>query len=272
MSARPEPPAPLWLVLLVFPLSLGIVAAGVLFLYHALLADNPPGTTVVNPAFSVLMLVAGGVGLHQGCAAILRRTVGQARTLAPSPPAPLPERERGARPASEDASPTGGPEKTLDRGLWLLGWLSALKMWLVPLFLVGFGLYLLIQQEMAVWQWHPTEGEVLESRVESRYLRTNPPRPPLVPRIRYRYEVAGSAFQSTQVTTGEPLVFATTDEAEQFLVRHLVGGKVAVLYLPDAPRQATLMVSRDSGWWIPLGFGLPCLLLVAFLSWKRRLV
>jgi hypothetical protein len=110
---------------------------------------------------------------------------------------------------------------------------------------------------------------VLEAKVVSRYLRTDPPRPPLVPRLRYRYEVAGQPFESSQVTTGDPLVFATADEAEAFLARHRVGDTIPVLYQPDAPEQATLIVSRDGGGWLLLGFGVPTLLLTAYLSWKR---
>jgi hypothetical protein len=246
---------------LIFPLSLGILVAAVAFLYHALLAQNPPGTTVVNPAFSLLMLVAGGVGLYAGCAAVFRRFV-------PSRPTPLPVAPPPP-PAPVEARPIPAWQGALLRWFfWLVG--AELKLWLLSLFLVGWGAWELYKEERAAGRWQRTEGVVLETKVVSRYLRTNPPRPPLVPRLRYRYEVAGQAFESTRVTTGEPLVFANMDEAEAFLARRRVGDTIGVLYQPDAPDQATLMVSRDGGGWLLLGFGVPTLLLTAYLSWKRR--
>jgi hypothetical protein len=258
---RSEPPPPLWLVVLTFPLSLGILAAAIMFLYHALLAQNPPGTTVVNPGFSILMLVAGGVGLYAGCGAVYRRFVPSSPARHPvAPPPPPAQVQTRPIPARQGA--------LLSWFFWLLS--GELKMWLVSLFLVGWGAWELYKQERAAWRWQRTEGIVLEGTVVSRYLRTDPPRPPLVPRLRYRYEVAGSLFDSTRVTTGDPLVFATTNEAEAFLGSHRVGQTIPVLYQPDAPTQATLIVSRDGGCWILLGFGLPTLLLTAYLSWKRR--
>jgi hypothetical protein len=255
-----EPPPPLWLVVLTFPLSLGILAAAVAFLYHAFLARNPPGTTVVNPAFSVMMLAAGGAGLYAGCAAAFRRFV-------PARPKPLPAAP--PPPAPVDARPAPAWQGALLRWFfWLVG--AELKLWLLALFLVGWGAWELYKQERAAWSWHRAEGVVLEARVVSRYLRTEPPRPPLVPRLRYRYEVAGRSFESTQVTTGDPPVFATADEAEAFLARHRVGDTIPVLYQPEAPGQATLVVTRDGGGWLLLGFGVPTLLLAAYLSWRRR--
>jgi hypothetical protein len=257
MNHSREPPAPLWLVVLTFPLSLGLLGGGIAFLYHALLAQNPPGTTVVNPAFSIVMLVAGGAGLYAGCAGIFRRFL-PAR-LPGAPPPPMPVKPRPA-PAWQGA--------LLRWFFWLMG--AELQLWLVSLFLVGWGVWELYKQERAAWRWHRTDGIVLEARVVSRYLRSDPPRPPLVPRLRYRYEIAGQSFESTQVTTGEPLVFATADEADAFLARHRVGDSIPVLYQLDAPEQATLSVSRDGGCWLLLGFGVPTLLLTAYLSWRRR--
>jgi hypothetical protein len=244
-----------------FPLSLGILAAAGAFLYHALLAPNPPGTTVVNPAFSVLMLVAGGVGLYGGCAEVGRR-------LFPSRPTPLPVAPPPP-PAPVAARPTPAWLDALLRWLlWLAG--AELKMWLLSLFLVGWGVWELYKQEREAWRWQRTEGVMVEARVVSRYLRTDPPRPPLVPRLRYRYQIAGEPFESTQVTPGDPLVFATAEEAEAFLARHRVGEPITVFYLPEAPAQATLALSRDGGCWLLFGFGVPSLLLTAYLSWKRR--
>lgn len=148
---------------------------------------------------------------------------------------------------------------------------AELKGWLLGLFLVGWGVYELYKQERAAWSRQRTEGVVLEAKVISPHLRADRlARAPLVPRLRYRYEVAGRAFESTQVTTGNPHVFATADEAVAFLARHRVGQTIPVLYRPEAPDQATLRVHRDGGCWLLLGFGLPTLLLTAYLSWKRR--
>lgn len=260
-TTRREPPPALWLLVLIFPLSLGILAAGVAFLYHALFAEKPPGALVVNPAFSVLMLIAGCAGLYAVCVTVFRQFVPARPTpspVGPPPPStPIPDR------------PVPAWQRSLTGWcFWLLS--GELKLWLLSLFLVGWGMVELYKQESAAWQWRRTEGTVLEAKVISRYLRTNPPRPPLVPRLRYRYEVAGREFESTQVTTGDPLVFATTDEGEAFLARHRVGDTVPVLYQPEAPEQATLIVSRDGGCWILLGFGVPTLLLTAYLAWKRR--
>jgi hypothetical protein len=251
-----EPP-PLWLVVLMCPLSLGILAGGISFLYHALFAQNPPGTIVVNPVFSLLMLVAGGAGLYAGCLAVYRRCI-------PARPAPI-----AVAPPPVQTRRAPAWQGMLLRGFfWLAG--AELKLWLLSLFLVGWGAWELYKQERAAWSWHRTEAIVLEGTVVSRYLRTDPPRPPLVPRIRYRYEVAGQSFDSTQVTTGDPLVFDTTDQAEAFLAHHRVGQTIPVLYQPHAPAQAVLIVSRDGGCWLLLGFGVPTLLLTAYLSWKRR--
>src|SRR5262249_23735763 len=140
---------------------------------------------VVNPAFSFLMLLAGGSGLYAGCAAIFRRFIPARATSLPVAPPPTP--------GPLVARPTPAPPGALLRWFFLL--LGAeLKLWLLSLFRVGWGAWELYKQEKAAWRWHRTEGVVLEARVVSRYVRTDPPRPPLVPRLRYRYEVAGQSF------------------------------------------------------------------------------
>jgi hypothetical protein len=88
----PTPPTPLWLVVLMFPLSLGIIGAAVVFLYHALFADKPPGMMYVNPVFSLLMLAAGVAGLIAGCKTVFRRIVGARRV----PPSSAPVEDRPA--------------------------------------------------------------------------------------------------------------------------------------------------------------------------------
>ena len=65
-------------------------------------------------------------------------------------------------------------------------------------------------------------------------------------------------------------MFATASEAEAFLAGHRVGDTIPILYQPEAPDQATLVVSRDGGCWILLGIGVPALLLTAYLAWRRR--
>src|SRR5437867_814329 len=120
---------PLWLVVLMFPLSLGVIAAALAFLYHALVAHNPPGTTVVNPAFSLLMLVAGGVGFCAGCAAVFRRVVPASPAPSPGPP-PTPKPVE-VRPA------LAWQTTLLSWFFWLLG--AQLQLWLISLFLIGWG-------------------------------------------------------------------------------------------------------------------------------------
>ncbi len=258
-----EPPPPLWLVAVMLLLGLGILAAAVAFLYHAFFGHRPHGTPVVNPVFSVLMLVAGGAGLYAGGAAVFRRFVPARPTPPPvSPPPPPPPVEARPAPAWQG--------RLLHWLLWLAG--AELKLWLLSLFLVGWGAWELYRQEREVGRWQQTDGVILEARVVVRYrsLRANPPRPPLVPRVRYRYGVGGRSFEGIRVTTGDPPVFSSTDEANAFLACHRVGETVPVRYRPEAPDQATLTVSRDGGGWLLLGFGVPTLLLTAYLSWKRR--
>ncbi len=73
-GARYTPAVPLWQALLMFPLGLIGMGAGLALLYHYFLADHPPGTMVVNPFFSLVLVVAGGAGLVHGCVGLFRRS------------------------------------------------------------------------------------------------------------------------------------------------------------------------------------------------------
>jgi hypothetical protein len=97
---------PLWQIVLTFPLSLGLLAAGVGFLIHALFIEKPPGTIVVNPGFSVIMMVAGGFGLYAGCRSVFRRLFPAPTPPSPAPAPPLPSGS-GRAPHPPDRGPDG---------------------------------------------------------------------------------------------------------------------------------------------------------------------
>jgi hypothetical protein len=153
-------------------------------------------------------------------------------------------------------------------GLWLLS--SEFRMWVVALFLVGFGLYELAKQELGILSWEQTQGTVVESRIVGLELRNGRLGPALKVRVQYRYKVDGKEFESTRLTTGEPPKFYEVEDAVAFRDQYPPGTPVTVLYLPDNPADATLSVERGSGPWILLGFGVPCLVLVIYVRRRRR--
>lgn len=159
------------------------------------------------------------------------------------------------------------------------GWLVRLFFWFLSgefkvgalgLFFVGFGLSELVRQELSILNWRSTQGTVVESqtvRLEQKEGRFGPR---LTVRVRYRYTVDGREYESTRITTGEPVLFYGFQDAAEFRKRFPPGSAVKVLYSPYSASDATLIAERGSGPWILLGFGVSGLLLAIFARWRRR--
>jgi len=152
--------------------------------------------------------------------------------------------------------------------IWVVS--GEFKLLALGLFLVGFGLTELVRQELSILNWRETQGTVIDSQTES--LEQKPGRfgPLLTVKVRYQYTVDESRFESTRITTGEPVLFYGVQEAADFRKRFPPGARIKVLYAPYAPSEATLIASRSSGPWILLGFGVPCLLGGIYVRWRRR--
>jgi hypothetical protein len=157
-------------------------------------------------------------------------------------------------------------------------WIVRLLVWLVSgefkglalgLFFVGFGLSELARQEFSILNWRQTQGTVVDSRTEWLEQKRGSFGPPITVRVRYRYTVDGKEYESVRITTGEPILFYTVQEAAAFRKRFPPGGQITVLYAPYAPSEATLIAARSSGPWILLGFGTPLLLLALYRLWQH---
>ncbi len=151
--------------------------------------------------------------------------------------------------------------------LWLIS--GEFKCGAIGLFLVGFGIWELAKQELSIFTWRTTRGTVLESRTEWVEQRRGSIGPQITVRVRYQYVVDGRNYESTRITTGEPILFYGVQEAAAFRQRFRPGDPIQVLYAPYAPSEATLMAERSSGPWILLGFGSPCLFLAIY-RWRQR--
>lgn len=158
------------------------------------------------------------------------------------------------------------------------GWMARLLVWFlsaefklvaIGLFLVGFGLFELVRQEFSM-HWRETQGTVVDSQTEWLEQKKSGFGPLLTVRVRYRYTVDGTDYESTRMTTGEPVHFYGVQEAAEFRKRFRPGDPITILYAPYDPSEATLIAERDSGPWILLGLGVPCSLLAMFLWWRRR--
>src|SRR5262245_27684128 len=150
--------------------------------------------------------------------------------------------------------------------LWILT--EEFKLLAVSLFFVGFGLYELAREELSIRQWEKTQGTVVESQTE--WLNHKEGAAPLRVHVRYRYTVEDREYESSRITTGEPVFFHGVQEAAAFRKRFPPGAPITVLYAPYAPSQATLFAERSSGPWILLGIGLPILLLAIYSFWRRH--
>jgi hypothetical protein len=166
------------------------------------------------------------------------------------------------------ASPATGKRRFVYFVLWLSSGES--KGWFISLFLVSFGLYELAKQELSIRQWGQTQGTVVESQTVWLERTRDVSGPPLAVAIRYQYAVGGEKYESTCITTGEPVLFYDLRQAAEFRKQYPGGAKVTVFYAPYAPSEATLIAGRSSGPWILLGFGVPCLLVVVYMRRKRR--
>jgi hypothetical protein len=142
--------------------------------------------------------------------------------------------------------------------------------WLISLFLVGFGLYELAKQELSIRLWAEAQGKVVESQTIWLERKSDSTGPSITVSIRYQYVVGDVQYESTRITTGEPVLFYDIHRAADFRRRYPPGTVVPVFYAPYAPSEATLLVGRSSGPWILLGFGVPCLLLVIYMRRRRR--
>jgi hypothetical protein len=162
------------------------------------------------------------------------------------------------------------PKSWMERFVALVFWIGGLKELLISLFFTGFGLYELSKQELSIRQWKQTQGTVLESETVWLEQKKGSFSPPLTVKVRYQYVVEGCPYESTRITTGEPILFYDVQQAAQFRKQHPPGATVAVYYATYAPSQAALIVDRSSGPWILLGFGVPCLLLVIYVRRCRR--
>jgi hypothetical protein len=167
----------------------------------------------------------------------------------------------------DPAHPKGRIARLVALGFWVGGF----KNWLVALFVVGFGLYELAKQELSIRQWRQTQGTIVESQTVWLEQKKGSFSPDLTVSIRYQYVVGGCQYESTRITTGEPVLFYDVQQAAKYRKQHPPGATVTVLYAPYAPSEATLIAERSSGPWILLGFGIPFLLLVIYVSRCRRL-
>lgn len=147
------------------------------------------------------------------------------------------------------------------------------EMWILSLFLVGFGVVELARQELSLLAWKETQGTVIDSQttqIERDSEGLNVSAPQFTVTVRYQYTVDGIDYESTRMTTGDPELFYWAQEAAEFRKQFRPGDPITVLYAPDSPSEATLVAERGSGPWILLGFGIPTLALTAYLQFRRR--
>jgi hypothetical protein len=83
------------------------------------------------------------------------------------------------------------------------------------------------------------------------------------PSVKYRYEVAGSQFESDHITTDD---YGSNDRkrAEEIIARYPVGARVSVFYNPQSHDEAVLERGASGGWMISFFVGLVMVLAIGF--------
>lgn len=144
----------------------------------------------------------------------------------------------------------------------------------LPLGLMGWGIYTAWDQDRAVRDAQAVPATVLSSRVQSVTSRSGKSRTTKhLPRILFRYEVGGATYQSDRVLPyGEITNFNTS---KQLVDRHPMGKKIQVWHRPAEPGQAFLLreYSGDPYFFFFMGLGisvLPALLVVHGIFYRHK--
>lgn len=106
-------------------------------------------------------------------------------------------------------------------------------------------------------RWPSVQGEVVESEVrkESRIMANHTPLTTFHARIRYRYVVGGSAYESDTICLGGELNTSMMGRAEERCFQYPVGALVTVYYDPRDPRSSCLEKKGELTWFV-YGIGL----------------
>lgn len=97
----------------------------------------------------------------------------------------------------------------------------------------------ILDQAKASEQWPQTDGEILESELETR--KGEEGGTLYSAHVVYRYALDGGEFESNRIWFGGD--YATSDRSEMFEIvkQYPVGKQVTVYYSPDKPSEAVLM-------------------------------
>lgn len=154
----------------------------------------------------------------------------------------------------------------------LLRWIvfGEFRLWALSVFLLVFGGYEFARQELSLRSWKHTRGTVITSETKWIERKKDYLGSKITVDVRYRYVVEDREYTSNRITTGDPKFFFTVQQAASFRKQFPPGRFVDVLYANYDPSQATLFAERGIGPWILLGFGIPTLIVTAFLHGRRR--
>lgn len=111
---------------------------------------------------------------------------------------------------------------------------------------------------LASMNWEQVEGTVVSSSIEDEWDTTGER---YIGRLLYTYEVAGVAYEGTQLNLQGQIYLGNQDDAEQLLAPYPVGASVMPYVNPNDPTQAVLDRSLPNASWVLLGIGAGLVLL-----------
>jgi hypothetical protein len=124
-------------------------------------------------------------------------------------------------------------------------------MYIIPIvigsLIVAFS-FVLRWKASAAAEWPTVEGTIIESRVEA---DAHDAGSSLF--IRYRYQVGGVWFESSQLSV--KVRSNALSANEELVVRFSVNQQVPVYYNPRVPKEAVLDISPSGSWALLTGFG-----------------
>ena len=118
--------------------------------------------------------------------------------------------------------------------------------------------------------WPHVQARVMESRVETLHRQEVGNEGDFMPHVRYEFTVNGRVFHSDTLWLDERRSFGSANVAARELVFLEPGAEVEVIYNPQNPHEAALMVDKPTWRWLFLALLGVILTWVARPKWRRK--
>ena len=107
-------------------------------------------------------------------------------------------------------------------------------------------------------EWPSVEGEIISSELPENEFEQG------VPRISFRYEVDGKAYEQMQNFNVRLL---TPEQCSEYVAKYPVGARANIFYSPSSPGRSSLSTELVKADWMVLGVGIATTLLGLMMVW-----